>query len=466
MSDAPDDTATEAAARRQYIYWQTLIEALGTSEQRDATHKVMGELVRDLELPQLVLDPRASIKQVVRSKPEFEKLLRIPREDDPPESDEDAQRRAVLVLKSIQNVFGDVGGESVSAEEYQRWLDDVAAFEQAAGYRPGGLFGGGGSGGAPEQGDEQIAEALAEIQAGEGLMAEPEIKAGLEGIEKRLIDHMHLREVLADAKLAAKLRPSMALTAQLLRDKDHLKGPALKHAKQLIKRFVDELADILKKEVAQASTGEIDYSVPPKRTFANLDLKRTVWRNLTNWDPESQKLYVDELHYRRRSKLENKTNLIIVVDQSGSMIPAMVNCTILASIFAGLPKVDASLIAFDTEALDLTPWVHEPFEVLLRTNLGGGNDGPVAMPYVHSYIREPRNAVVVWISDFYEVRELMGHLTQLVRSGVTLIPVGSVSTSGYFSVDPWFRAEFKKLGTPVLSGSLKTLIKELKAVLP
>ena len=65
------------------------------------------------------------------------------------------------------------------------------------------------------------------------------------------------------------------------------------------------------------------------------------------------------------------------------MIPAMVNCTILASIFAGLPKVEASLIAFDTEALDLTPWVHEPFEVLLRTNLGGGNDGPVAMPLVN-----------------------------------------------------------------------------------
>lgn len=452
--------------RRQYVYWRTLIEALGTEEQRAATQTVMKPLVADLELPALTLEPRASVKQIVRSKPELEALVRIPREDDPAESPDDALRRTVLVLKSILNVFGDVGGDDVSAEEYQRWLDDVAAFERAAGYEAGGLYGSGTSGGGPKQGDAEVGEALEEIERGEGLMAEPEIRAGLEGIEKRLIDHMKLREVLADAKLAAKLRPSMALTAQLLRDKDHLEGPALKHAKQLIKRFVDELADVLKRDVAKASRGAIDHSVPPKRTFANLDLKRTIWRNLTNWDPKSQKLYVNELHYRRRSKLENKTNLIIVVDQSGSMIPAMVNCTILASIFAGLPKVEASLIAFDTEALDLTPWVHEPFEVLLRTQLGGGNDGPVAMPFVHSHIREPRNAVVVWISDFYEVRELMGHLTQLVRSGVTLIPVGSVSTSGYFSVDPWFRAEFKKLGTPVLSGSLKTLIKELKAVLP
>ena len=132
-----------------------------------------------------------------------------------------------------------------------------------------------------------------------------------------MIDHMHLREVLADAKLAAKLRPSMALTAQLLRDKNHLEGPALTHAKRLIKRFVDELADVLKRDVARASTGEIDHSVPPKRTFANLDMKRTVWRNLPNWDPESRKLYVDELVYRRRSKLDNKTHLIIVVDSRG-----------------------------------------------------------------------------------------------------------------------------------------------------
>ena len=60
------------------------------------------------------------------------------------------------------------------------------------------------------------------------------------------------------------------------------------------------------------------------------------------------------------------------------MVDSMVNCTILASIFAGLPKVDVHLIAYDTRALDLTPWVHDPFEVLLRTNLGGGT-GPVAM---------------------------------------------------------------------------------------
>ena len=107
-------------------------------------------------------------------------------------------------------------------------------------------------------------------------MSEPEIQAGLQGIEKRLIDRMHLREVLKDAKLAAKLTPSMALTEQLLRDKDNLSGPALRHAKALIKRFVDELGDVLAREVMSSATGEIDRSSAAEaRMFRNLDLKRT-----------------------------------------------------------------------------------------------------------------------------------------------------------------------------------------------
>ena len=158
--------------------------------------------------------------------------------------------------------------------------------------------------------------------------------------------------------------------------------------------------------------------------------------------------------------------MIVVVDQSGSMVPAMVNCTILASIFAGLPSVDAHLIAYDTTALDLSAWVQDPFEVLLRTQLGGGTDGMCAIPFVNDKIEDTKKTVLVWISDFYDNRDLLPVFKNLHQSGVTFIPVGSVSTSGFFSVDAWFRQELKQLGTPILSGSMKTLIRELKAALP
>jgi hypothetical protein len=142
----------------------------------------------------------------------------------------------------------------------------------------------------------------------------------------------------------------------------------------------------------------------------------------------------------------------------------MVNCAILASIFAGLPKVDVHLIAYDTQALDLTPWVHDPFETLLRTNLGGGNDGMVAMALTQPKIAEPRDTVVVWISDFYETRveQLFEAMTAIHRSGAKFIPVGSVTSAGRGSVNPWFRDRFSDLGTPVISGHITKLIHELK----
>jgi hypothetical protein len=225
---------------------------------------------------------------------------------------------------------------------------------------------------------------------------------------------------------------------------------------------------VLRTQVAQASVGVVDRSVPPKRVYRNLDLDRTIWQNLTNWSPEDQRLYVDRLYYRQTARRITPARLIVVVDQSGSMVDSMVNCTILASIFAGLPKVDVHLIAYDTRALDLTPWVHDPFEVLLRTNLGGGNDGPVAMALARPKIVEPRNTVMVWISDFYEFdrsQPLFDGIEAVHRSGVRFIPVGSVNSSGHQSVNPWFRQRFKDLGTPVISGHIRKLVFELKSFL-
>jgi hypothetical protein len=223
----------------------------------------------------------------------------------------------------------------------------------------------------------------------------------------------------------------------------------------------------LRTQVEKATVGAIDRSVPPKRVFRNLDLERTVWKNLTNWSAEDEKLYVDRLYYRQTARLTTPRRLIVVVDQSGSMVDSMVNCTILASIFAGLPKVDVHLVAYDTRALDLTPWVRDPFETLLRTNLGGGTDGTVAMEQVLPKIAEPRNTVVVWISDFYEWKSepLFASMAAVHRSGAKFIPVGSVTSSGRGSVNPWFRERFKDLGAPVLSGHIRKLVHELKSFL-
>ncbi|MFF8974507.1 VWA domain-containing protein [Streptomyces sp. NPDC014995] len=368
-------------------------------------------------------------------------------------------RRAALVSKVLLNVFA-TGSGAVSAGQLSRWQSDAGWLERALGCSPGDLRGGRTPGGVSPTG------------SGGGRTPDlsrliPAIGPELGALEADLVKRMRLREVLADPVLAARLTPSMSLIEQLLRDKNNLSGVALANAKALIRRFVDEVAEVLRTQVEKATVGAIDRSVPPKRVFRNLDLDRTIWKNLTNYSPEEERLYVDRLYYRHTARKTTPQRLVVVVDQSGSMVDSMVNCTILASIFAGLPKVDVHLIAYDTQALDLTPWVHDPFETLLRTNLGGGTDGTVAMALAQPKIAEPRNTVVVWISDFYEwqCQPLFDSMAALHRSGVRFIPVGSVTSSGRGSVNPWFRERFKDQGTPVVSGHIRKLVHELKTFL-
>lgn len=458
--------------RRQVLYWR-LLARLFDHEEQGTLESASLAVVEDIGLPSALLDPQASVDSIVQRHPElageFDGLM-APEPGDDGARDRAAEvRRAALVSKVLLNVFAS-GSGTVTAGQLARWQADAGWLEVALGCKPGELRGGraGGRAGAGTAGPGVSPTGTGGPRTTPDLSRLiPAIGPELGAIEADLVKRMHLREVLADPKLAAQLTPSMSLIEQLLRDKNNLSGVALANAKALIRRFVEEVAEVLRTQVEKASVGALDRSVPPKRVFRNLDLDRTIWKNLTNWSPEEERLYVDRLYYRHTARKTTPQRLIVVVDQSGSMVDSMVNCTILASIFAGLPKVDVHLIAYDTQAVDLTPWVHDPFESLLRTNLGGGTDGTVAMALAQPKIAEPRNTVVVWISDFYEWRteQLFESMAAVHRSGAKFIPVGSVTSSGRGSVNPWFRERFKDLGTPVISGHIRKLVHELKTFL-
>ncbi|ONM49885.1 vWA domain-containing protein [Nocardia donostiensis] len=462
--------------QRQILYWR-LLAGIFDPEPQPTLDSAGVSILDDLGLPPALLDAGIAVDTVIQRFPELsnefgrlgmefgEATPQLPEsvgagtEAGPPDPDSESGgvgsrsetdvpgtgdptpgpasardlevRNAALISKLLLNVFA-TGSGTVSATQLANWQADAGHLRA--------LLGGSGN----RDGDTQ---------------------AALGKIEGELVARMHLREVLADPVLSARLTPSMSLIEQLLRDKANLSGVALANAKRLIRRYVDEVAEVLRTQVQQSSAGTVDRSVPPKRILRNLDVDRTIWKNLTNWNPEDERLYVDRLFYRQTAKRTVPARMIVVVDQSGSMVDSMVNCTILASIFAGLPKVDVHLIAFDTRALDLTPWIHDPFEVLLRTKLGGGNDGPVAMAMAQPKIADPANTVMVWISDFYEFdrsQPLFEGIQAVHRSGVKFIPVGSVNSSGHQSVNPWFRERFKAMGTPVISGRIQKLVNELK----
>ncbi|MCA0352514.1 MAG: VWA domain-containing protein [Chloroflexi bacterium] len=452
---------SELLNRRQVLYWRMLSTMFGYDQQGENFDSMSHEIAQDLALPESILHPTLSLDQLFQRYPELEPEFNLTELDD--RQDPTTLRRSLIISKLLLNVFGpQTQKRSISAAEYAQWLKDVAHLERCLGFQPGALR--------QSQPGQGQASQPGGLQGGQGVgsgfdLSEEELRQVIQGLEKDLIKRMALREVLQDNRLAAQLTPSMAVVEQLLRDKSHLSGNALINAKRLIKQYVDELADVLRLQVMQAVSAKIDRSVPPKRVFRNLDLKRTIWRNLTNWNSNEGRLYVDRLYYRQTAKKRTPMRMIVVVDQSGSMVDAMVQCTILASIFAGLPHVDMHLIAFDTRMLDLTPWVHDPFEVLLRTQLGGGTSINEALLFASEKIQEPRKTAVVLITDFYEGgsdQVLLDSIKSMIESGVHFIPVGAVTSSGYFSVNDWFRTKLKEMGRPIFAGSPRKLIEQIK----
>lgn len=483
----PDDPLIDKA--RQALYWRLLGNIFGQAEAAPNFDVIVQELAGRATLPSAILDPAISIEMLLQRhptlRPDFEKPL--PGFEPPPEvSEEDdaasasapvavddtdvkvpapdlpsTVKRALVVSKLLLNAFGpNTQGTSVSASQYAQWTKDVEWLERSLGLPPGAIRGrSGGQGGAFGQGSSATGTATRPP------IGDDELRAGLQSLEADMIHRMDLREVLKDRALAEKITPSMALIEQLLYDKGNLTGEALANAKRLIKKYVDELARVLKLQVRQAITKTKDSSVPPRRIFRNLDLTRTVWKNLTNWDPVRRKLYVDRLFYLSTAKKSLPTRLIILVDQSGSMTDAMVQSTILASIFAGLPNVEVRLFAYDTRVIDLTPYVHDPVETLLRTKLGGGTMMRVALDAAAPCIESPQHTAIVVISDYYDGSDFFSVLRQWKESGCHLIPVGSLQSTGYFSVSAEYRDKFKELGTPILNGSPKKLIEQIKKLL-
>lgn len=443
--------------KRQIIYWRLLATVFGHNEITSNLEIMTAEITRELDLPEIILDPRISIDNLLHRYPDLEESFRkkcvpgtVETSTDAGEtSDNEALKNILIYSKILLNIFGpNTRTPSISAEQYNQWLKDVSYLEQVFGYEPGGLRGSGRSG-----------------PGGGFQIDEEQLRTTLAGMDKDLIDRMELREVLNDDTLVRKLVPSIGIVEQLLRDKANLSGKALENAKAIIRQYINEVAELLKKQVVEAKAGKIDYSVPPKKIFSNLDLKKTIWKNLINWDSNKKKLYVNQLIYKHTAKIKHPKRMIVLVDQSGSMVDAMVQCTIIASIFSGLPKVDVHLLAFDTRVLDLTPWIYDPFEVLLRTRLGGGTSIHYALQVASERIEEPENTVLVLITDFYEGGEnqaLFDYIKSLKEQRVLFIPVGAVTSSGYFSVNRWFRKKLDSIGCPVLTGNPKILITQLK----
>ena len=261
----------------------------------------------------------------------------------------------------------------------------------------------------------------------------------IERLERDALTRYGLSDLLADPDAVDSIRTSPELGAALLRVKGTISPALAAGLRTLITRIVTDILQRLRRPMTTALTGARQrHRRSPHASARNFDWRRTIAANLGHADPRTGRLLVEEVRFMSRQRRHNVAwDIIIVVDQSASMASSLLHSAVMASILAALPGMSVRLILFDTSVADVSHLVHDPVEILMTSQLGGGTDIANAVGYAAAQVTQPTRTVLALVSDFEEggsVSSLVTRVRGLADSGVTMLGLASLTDDGA----PWF----------------------------
>jgi hypothetical protein len=238
---------------------------------------------------------------------------------------------------------------------------------------------------------------------------------------------------VTNAELLSRVEPSQTLLKAVLHTKHLMNQEVLALARALVRKVIEQLMEKLARPVQAVFLGARDRRRQSYLKVAkNFDARGTIRRNLASFDPASQRLFIRTPYFfsrvRRRT---DRWQVIVVVDESGSMLDSVIHAAVTAAIFVGIRSLRTHLVLFDTNIVDVTDDCADPVEAIMKVQLGGGTDIGGALSYAASLIDNPRRTIVVLITDFYEggpLSRLFEITRQLVESGVTLLGLAALDS--------------------------------------
>lgn len=283
----------------------------------------------------------------------------------------------------------------------------------------------------------------------------------VEIMQKQAISKYNLTELLTDEKILKNMQPDMELLKNILMFKNMMSSQVLKTAKGIIEEVVKEIEEQLRKEIVEAFYGKKNpYKSSPLKTMRNFDFKKTVKKNLKNYNAQLGTIIPHNLYFSSRIKKQNEYTIIIVVDQSGSMISSVIYSAVMAGIFSGLSSFETKLIVFDTSVVDLTEYVSNPVETLLSVQLGGGTDISRALDYSITQITQPAKTIVVLVSDLYDgynYNQMYKRVHEIIESGAKMFVLPALDYDAYGSYDKNAAQKMANLGADVAAITPKEL---------
>ncbi len=210
-----------------------------------------------------------------------------------------------------------------------------------------------------------------------------------------------------------------------------------------MREVVEDLRKKLESSVRTAIYGALRKDThSPMPVLRNVDWQRTIRSNLKGWDKERQRLVPERIHFWANQRRRHEWDVVLAVDQSGSMGRSCVYASVMAAIFASLDVLKTRMVLYDTEVVDVTDLLSDPVEILFTAQLGGGTDGKRALAYVQEhYIERPEKTLFLWITDLGESEadfpEIVARMRTLVDSKVKAFVLLALDEGGR----PWFNRE-------------------------
>jgi len=291
-------------------------------------------------------------------------------------------------------------------------------------------------------------------------------------VQKDAIEKKGLTRLLFEPETLPYLEKTPDLVATLLAARSLVPDEAKEMARKIVREVVEELRRKLQTQTRTAVLGAVKRnSRSPFKVARNLDWRRTVQRNLHTYDPKHKRLVPESFHFLSNQRRQGEWDVVILVDQSGSMAVSVIYSSIMAAIFASLDVLKTRLAFFNESTVaDMTPHLTDPVDILFSAQLGGAENYNIALDYAKEhFIQRPEKTLLFFITDLYHTAgdnpRFLQQVQELVESRVKFMVLLKLSDAGQPSYDRDLAQQLTKLGAHCFGSTPKLLIEIMERIL-
>ena len=279
-------------------------------------------------------------------------------------------------------------------------------------------------------------------------------------MQQDAIERLGLAQLLMEPEMLEAVEPDVHLVGTLISLGRALPETTRETARAVVRKVVQDLERRIATRTRSVLGGALDRSARVNRPrHRDIDWDRTIRANLKNYieptgDRDHGTVVPERLIGYARARNAVKKEVVLCIDQSGSMAASVVHSSVFGAVLASMPSLSTRLVVFDTSVVDLTEQLSDPVDVLFGVQLGGGTDINRALAYCQSKITRPADTIVVLISDLYEggIRdEMLKRVAAMKASGVQFIALLALSDDGAPAYDRSHAAALAALGAPAFA---------------